>query len=162
SQSSQRSSEAVTARKSFMSTPCEVKRGAQCAIAASTRSSRTACNCATHHLLRVVAEILEQDDRTVATGRTGDRPAWMGGRSGLVEAGNRHAVLRPARRRPPQAVVRVAAVAAVDRAVPHVLVQALDLDRALDALGEDHVAGHVRRGAEERLVVLLGDLVLLR
>src|SRR5581483_11333783 len=163
SHSSQRSRDAVTARKSFMSTPWELNRGPQCAIAAPTRSSCAgARRCTGHHLLGMVAEILEQDDRAVAAGRAGDRAAGMRGGAGLVEAGDRHPVLCPPRCRAPQAVVRVASVAAVDRAVPHVLVQALDVDRGLDPLGEDHVARHVRRSPQKCLVVLLRDGVLQR
>src|SRR5436305_8759375 len=113
-----------------------MKRGAQWAIASRTRSSA-----ANQDLLPVVAEVLEEDDGAVAPGGTGDRAAGMGGGAGLVEPCDRQPVLRPAGCRPTRAVVRPAAVTAVNRAVPHVLVVLLDVDRALDVLGEDDVVG---------------------
>src|SRR3954452_19903739 len=130
-----------------------MKRGAQWAIASRTRSSA-----ANHRLLPVVAEVLEEDDGAVAAGGAGDRAAGMGGGPGLVEPGDRHPVLRPAGLRPARAVVRPAAVAAVDRAVPHVLVVLLDVDGTLDVLREDHVAGHVRRRAAKRREVRRSNL----
>src|SRR5439155_22077340 len=106
-----------------------MKRGAQWAIASRTRSSRSSCCTTCQDLLGIVAEVLEQDDGAVAAGRAGDRPARMSGRAGLVETGDRHAVLRPAGDRAARPVVRPAAVAAVDGAVPHGLVVPLDVDR---------------------------------
>src|SRR4051812_26084887 len=135
-----------------------MNRGAQCAIASRTLSSRSSCCTTRNNLLDVVAEILEEDDGTVASRRAGDRAARMSRCAGLVETGNRHAVLRPARDGPARTVVRPAAVAAVDRPVPHVLVVVLDVDGRLDVLREDDaVARHVRRRSTERLEILAGD-----
>src|SRR3954468_20494805 len=137
-----------------------MNRGAQCAIASRTlpsnsAGSRSSCCATGDYLLDVVAEILEEDDGTVAAGRAGDRAARMSRCPGLVETGDRHAVLRPARHRPARTVVRPAAVAAVDRPMPHVLVVVLDVDGRLDVLREDGaVARHVRRRATERPEVL--------
>ncbi len=47
----------------------------------------------------LVPRSCSSDHRGVAAGRAGDRPARMRGAAGLVEAGDRHPVLRPARRR---------------------------------------------------------------
>src|SRR3954451_23005150 len=104
-----------------------MKRGAQWAIASRTRSSRSSCCTTLHNLLWVVAEVLEEDDGAVASRRARDRAAGMGRCSGLVEAGDRQAAVRPAGPRPPRTGVRPAAVAAVDRPAPHVLVVSLDV-----------------------------------
>src|SRR3954447_20246196 len=114
-----------------------MNRGAQCAIASRTLSSRSSCCTTRHNLLDVVAEVLEEDDGAVAAGCARDRAARMSRCAGLVETGDRHAVLRPAGDRPARTVVRPTAVAAVDRPVPHVLVVALDVDGRLDVLRED-------------------------
>src|SRR3954451_6963467 len=113
-----------------------MKRGAQCAIASRTRSSRSSCCTTRQYLLCVMAEVLQQDDGAVSAGRARDRAAGMGGCTGLVEAGNRHAVLRPAGNWPARPVVRPAAVTAVNRPVPHVLVVLLDVHRRLHVFGE--------------------------
>ena len=68
-------------------------------------------------------EVLQHDRRGVAAGPAGDRAARMRGAAGLVEAGDRHPVLRPARRGAQRAAVRQAAVAAVERAADHVRVR---------------------------------------
>src|SRR5438045_3248371 len=135
-----------------------MKRGAQWAIASRTLSSRSSCCTTRQYLLYVVAEVLEEDDGAVASGRTRDRAAGVRGRTGLIEAGDRHAVLGPARRGPARAVVRPAAVATVDRPVPHVLVVLLDVDGALHVFGENHVVRHVRRCTVQRLEILRRDL----
>src|SRR3954452_12242381 len=111
--------------------PFVMKRGAQCAIASRTLSSRSSCCTTRQYLLCVVSEVLEENDGAVASGRARDRAAGMGRCPGLVEGGDRHAVLRPAGNRSPRPVVRPAAVAAVNRPVPHVLVVVLDVDRRL-------------------------------
>ena len=52
-----------------------------------------------HHLGRVVAEVVQQHDGGVPARRAGDGAAGVRGRAGLVQAGDRHPVRRPARRR---------------------------------------------------------------
>src|SRR3954467_6463259 len=104
-----------------------MKRGAQCAIASRTLSSRSSCCTTRQYLLCVMSEVLEENDGAVASGRARDRAARMGRCSGLVEAGDRHAMLRPAGDGPARTVVRPAAIAAVNRPVPHVLVVVLDV-----------------------------------
>src|SRR3954454_5779427 len=105
-----------------------MNRGAQCAIASRTLSSRSSCCTTRDNLLDVVAEILEEDDGAVAARRARDRAARMSRCAGLVQTGDGHAVLRPAGHRPARPIVRPAAVTAVDRPVPHVLVVVLDVD----------------------------------
>src|ERR687883_1088799 len=55
----------VTRWKSLKSTPCETNRGAQFAIAAWTRSSRSSCCTTRHHLQWIVSEVLEKHDGAV-------------------------------------------------------------------------------------------------
>ena len=64
-------------------------------------------------------------------------PPGMGGPAGLVEAGDRHPVRRPAGHRPQRATERLAAVSAVECTVDHVRVQLLDVGGGLDQVGED-------------------------
>src|SRR5713226_8948862 len=121
------STRAVTRAKSLKSTPCETKRGAQFAIAASTRSSGTR-----DHLLDRRSQVLEHHHRRVPPGPRRDRSAGMRGGARLVQPRDRQAVLRPAGRRAQRAGLRRAHLAAVARAVPVVLVQRLEIDWALD------------------------------
>src|SRR5438128_1675019 len=99
-----------------------MKRGAQWSMAACTRASGTG-----DHLLDARAQVLQQYHRGVAPRRAGDRATWMRGPAGLVEAGNRHPVLRPTRRRPQRSALRQRPAPPVERAVDHVLVRALDV-----------------------------------
>src|SRR4051812_28723320 len=103
-------------------------------MAACTRASGTG-----HHLLEVESKVLQQDGRGVAPGGAGDRAAGVRRAAGLVEAGDRHAVLAPAGRGAQRAALGDRAVAAVERAADHVPVGGLDVDRALDERGEDRV-----------------------
>ena len=72
-------------------------------------------------------------------------PPGMRGGTGLVEAGDRHAVLRPAGRRPQVRGLRRVLRAAVAGAVPVVRIHALEIERALDHAGEDLVVGQIGR-----------------
>ena len=50
-----------------------------------------------HHFVETSTKILEHHDSGISTGTAGNRAARVGGRAGLVQARDRHAVLRPAR-----------------------------------------------------------------
>ena len=83
----------------------------------------------------------------------------MSGAAGLIEPGNRHAVLRPPGRWAQRAAVRQRAVAAVERSAPHVRIGALEVGRSDDQLREDRLVGQVGRGAAQMGQVGLGDLL---
>src|SRR5215217_5030810 len=123
-----------------------MKRGAQWSTAARTRASGTC-----HHLLRVVAEVAQHHHGGAAPGHAGHRPPNAGRAAGLIEPRDRHAVRGPARHGPVAAAEGVAAVAAVERAVDHVLVRALDVGGALHVVREDVL---VRQGWDEAAYVL--------
>src|SRR3954447_7402961 len=155
SHSSQRSIRAVVVRKSLGSTPFVVNRGAQLSMAACTRASGTG-----HHLLEVESKVLQQDGRGVAPRRAGDRAAGVRRAAGLVQAGDRHAVLPPPRRRAQAAALGDRAVAAVEGAADHVAVLLRDVDRALDEHREDRVVGQAGAEAAHALELALGLAVL--
>src|ERR671923_865755 len=94
-------------------------------MAACTRASGTG-----HHLLGVVTEIAEQNRGGVAPRHPGDRSARVSGSAGLVEARDRHAMVREPGHGAVPPAERQAAIVAVERAVEHVGVRALDVRRA--------------------------------
>src|SRR5919198_2714006 len=149
------STPAVTRWKSLKSTPCDTNRGAQLSIAACTRSSGTS-----HHLLDRSAEIAQHDRGRVAPRPGGDGRTGMRRRAGLVQPRDREPVLGPARRGTEAAALRRAHLAAVARPAPVVLVQRLEVDRALDERREDRLVGQVRRVAAQLLQVRARDVVL--
>src|SRR3954462_6538252 len=120
-------------------------------MAACTRASGTA-----HHLLEVESKVLQQDLRGVAPRRAGDRAAGMRRAAGLVEAGDRHAVLAPPRRRAQRPALGDRPVAAVERAADHVAVLRLDVDRALDEHRLDGVVVERRAEAPQALELARG------
>ncbi len=95
----------------------------------------------------------------VAPGPACDRAARMRGAAGLVQPRDRHPVLGPARSRPLRAGVGQRAVTAVEGAVPHVRVRALQVNRRHDELSQDRVIDHVRRGATEMAEMDRRDLL---
>src|SRR5829696_3221953 len=127
-------------------------------MAACTRASATG-----DHLLRVVSEVAQHHNRGAAAGHAGDGPAHARRAAGLVEPGDRHPVRGPPGHRAVLPAERVAAIAAVERALDHVLVRALDVRGALHERSEDvlvtergHVAADVLElPAEDRLLVLV-------
>src|SRR5215211_8160463 len=133
-----------------------MKRDAQCSMAACTRASGTG-----HHLLGVVAEVAEQDGGGVAPRDAGDRSAGVGGAPGLVQAWDRHAVVREARDGAVLPAERQATIAAVERAVNHVRVRALDVGRALDERGDDRLVAQVREESPYMRQLPRGDLLLV-
>ncbi len=84
----------------------------------------------------------------------------MRGRTGLVEARDRHAVLRPSGRRPQSGGLRRALRAAMAGAMPVVRIHALEIERALDHAGEDLVIGQIRREPAQIVQMRQRNLVL--
>src|SRR6266540_6643482 len=133
----------VTRWKSLKSTPLATKRGAQFAIAASTRSSGMS-HLPPDRLLDARAEVAQHDGGRVPAGPGRHRRARMGGRAGLVQTRDGEPVLGPAGHRPQRARLGDAHLAPVAGAVPIVGVQPLQVHRALHQGGENRVVGQVR------------------
>src|SRR5919204_2504425 len=150
------STRAVTRWKSLKSTPCETNRGAQFAIAASTRSSAIAAD----HLLDRASEVAQHHGGRVPSRPGRNRRARMGRRAGLVQPGDRQPVLRPSRHGPQRTRLRRAHLPAVAGAAPVVLVQRLQVDRALHQRRQDLVVRQVGRVPAQVLEVRARDLVL--
>src|SRR5919197_2548897 len=149
------STRAVTRWKSLTSTPWETNRGAQLSIAACTRSSGTR-----HHLLDRCSEVSEHHCGCVPPRRCGDRGARVRRRAGLIEPGNRQAMLRPPRDGAKATHLRGTHLAAVTRAAPVVLVQRLEVDGTLHERRFDLGVRQVRGVATDVLEVRLGHVVL--
>src|SRR5215208_2251194 len=127
-------------------------------MAACTRASATR-----YHLLQLVSEVAQHHRRGVAAGHAGDRAADARRAARLVEAGDRHPVVRPAGYWPVLAAERSAAIPAMKCPADHVLVRALDVRRALHVGGEDVVVRERRNEAAHVVELALehGLLVLV-
>src|SRR6185312_701902 len=98
-----------------------------------------------YHVVETFTKILEHHGSGIPPRSAGDGTAGLRGRPGLVEAGDRHAMLRPAGRRTQGRSLRRILRAAVTGTVPVVRIAALEIERALDHAGENLVVGKIGR-----------------
>src|SRR5579862_6296339 len=112
------------------------------------------------HLFNAGAEILEHHHGRVAARGAGHGAARMRGGAGLIQAGNGHAVLRPAEHGTHGAGLRGVLPPAVRASVPEVRIHALDIQRAGEKARQNLVIRQVGRESPQVIQVGLVHLVL--
>src|ERR1700687_4881625 len=113
-----------------------------------------------HDFLDARPKIFQHYSRGVSSRPSGHRSARMRRRAGLIEAGNRHPMLRPARHWTHRSGLRRSRSARVTTAVPVVRVHAFQIKRALNNPRENLVIRQIGREPPQKFQIRVRNLIL--
>src|SRR5437588_11469474 len=109
--------------------------------------------CLLHYFLDASSEVLQHDRRRVSPGSSRNRSARMSRRPRLVQAGNRHSMLRPAQHGAHRTGLRRSRSAGMTSTVPVVRVHALQIKRTFDDTSENLVICQIGREPPQKFQI---------
>ena len=113
-----------------------------------------------NHFFNARSENLQDHNGSVSPRPAGNRPAGVGRRSGLIQARNRHAMLRVARHRPHGSRLRRPGSTSVTTSMPIVGIHALQIDRAFDGARQNFVFRQIWGEATQEIEIGIRHVTL--